>query len=84
MWMWSVNLLVLNLNESYYIRIAVVPLMIVLRVWKVVTRQIWIDHVFLTIENSQIYLFYSKNQLFNKYLYLLVLIELLESGKNIL
>lgn len=38
MWMWRVNLLVLNLNESYYIRIAVVPLMIVLRLRKVVTR----------------------------------------------
>ena len=38
MWMWSVNLLVLNLNESYYIRTAAVPLMIVLRLRKVVTR----------------------------------------------
>lgn len=63
-----IPLSILNLNESDIIWIAVVSLMMVLWEWEVLYRYMGMHHVFLMIENSSIYLFYSKIHLSNKYL----------------
>jgi hypothetical protein len=60
-------LMVLNLNESNCTSIALVPLMLNDLLWKVLNRLVRSVHLFFTIENSLIYLFYSKIQPPNKY-----------------